>query len=211
MIMARGDKKKQLYFLGNSLSNQADVAGSNIAHGYRYPLTCYASLIAANPNEKLSMQTYAVPGILTQTMIDNFTTLIKPYITSRDIIIHWGIVTDLVANGGNLTAEQAEAKWDTMMDLLVATGAKVISCTMIACDSAAGGNGDLETNRLAVNTYIKSNTKGVTICDLAADSIFDTISDASNATYYIADKIHLTNDGYDTVAGLVQSTVQSLL
>jgi len=47
--------------------------------------------------------------------------------------------------------------------------------------------------------------------DAGALTQFDQKSDVSNTTYYLTDKIHLTNAGYDLVSSLIEPTVRGLI
>jgi lysophospholipase L1-like esterase len=59
-----------------------------------------------------------------------------------------------------------------------------------------------------LNTLIKSDaTLYDSLIDLGADS---RLQDATNVTYYNADKVHLTDTGYGVVAALVAAQVSAL-
>ncbi len=94
-------------------------------------------------------------------------------------------------------------------------GLKVIVVTGIARYVIAGGLDDPNiTNRIfAVNAKIRTNW--ASFCDGYADPAvltqFDNIADVIDATYYNADRVHLTNAGYDLIAPLIQAITQPLI
>jgi hypothetical protein len=122
----------------------------------------------------------------------------------------WEGTNDIYAN--SLTGAQAWAKVVTYISAVVATGAQLVICTIIARDYSGEPAGVMDTEIPAYNTLVRANTAlGYTVCDLAADSHFDARADASNTTYYNADKLHLALTGQNLVATLLTAHITPLL
>ena len=60
------------------------------------------------------------------------------------------------------------------------------------------------------NTLLRNNAATVcdTLVDIAANTVFDTRADASNATYYHADKTHLVTAGQNICVTAITAAIQ---
>jgi lysophospholipase L1-like esterase len=116
-------------------------------------------------------------------------------------VLPWLGTNDL---GGGATDTAVLASLQSIWDKAIADGFSAGRFTILPrADAAWLANPSFETRRLALNASIRSNsTAGTRLFDVAAIS---QLSDPNNATYYNADKLHLTQDGYDLVADFVQS------
>ena len=92
-------------------------------------------------------------------------------------------------------------------------GAKVVLLTGIARDMTGFDDANISDRIFACNSLIRTNSSS--ICDALADvgvlPEFDQKADVANTTYYNSDRTHLTNTGYDLVAGVVNTAIQPLL
>ena len=125
---------------------------------------------------------------------------------SKNIAVYWCGTNDLGVTGD--TAANTFARLQTWCQAVKGAGFKVVVCTIIARNDAAW-SGAKETERLALNTSINglSSTYQDAIVDLAADA---RLSNANDATYFAAAKLHITTAGHAVVAGLVQTAVAAL-
>lgn len=196
--------QQQVIVDGNSLT-QKD--GTNADLKYRMPLTLFTTL---RGNSKIfGGQYYGVTGKTTTQLIADFPTKIAPYLKINDIVILWEITNDL--NSNDLTSQQGYDNLVTYAGLVHALGAKVVMLGFIGRDNA-GQDADINTRGFGVNTLINADHSWCDgWVDLGADAAFNSQAAASNATYYNADKIHLTNVGYDLVASLIEPTVRALI
>ena len=121
----------------------------------------------------------------------------------RSILCFWEITNDLVGNYNNgsygVNAQtQAYSNVVNYCQTQRQSGYRVVVFTCLP--RSVGGN--FETDRLAVNSLIRSNwaTFADTLADVGSDAVIGQLSTTSNATYYNADGIHLTDAGYAIVA-----------
>lgn len=125
---------------------------------------------------------------------------------SHQICIVWGGVNDANAGASAATIySRLQAYWAARR----AAGWKVIAVTEIdAQDAGRNAVGWHSTLYPALNVLIKSDaTLYDAVVDLGADS---RLQDATNTTYFNADKVHLTDTGYGVVASLVGAVAQNL-
>jgi len=196
--------QQQVIFDGNSLT-QKD--GTNADLKYYLPLKLYGTL---RSNSKLfAGQHYGVTGKNTVQLINDFPTKIAPYLKKGDIVVFWEITNDLHTNSA--TAQQAYDNLVTYAGLVHDKGAKIVVLGFIARD-VVGQAADINTRGFACNALIEANHSW---CDgwvnLGTNVSFDSAADCANTTYYLTDKIHLTNAGYDLVSSLIESTVRGLI
>lgn len=179
-------------------------AGNLVANGMYLTRTAYATIAASKP--KVACQMLAINGNPTTTMNLNFNTATAPFIKPNDVVILWEITNDLSVNG--LTGAQAYAQVTEYCGKVRALGGKVAVCTFIARNHTADA-ADLFTRGQDCNTLIRDNWASFCdlVIDLGADSLFDEKTDADNATYYQADKVHLTTVGSDYIAGLISTAM----
>lgn len=199
-------RQKNIIFEGNSLSNYAVNSGA--LFGHYVPLGVYNNLTATF--HPLVFTSFAISG-RNQTQINaSITTNITPLAKLHDLIIVWEGTNDCYTNG--LSGQAAYDNLATYITTVKGYGATVIVCTVIARDYVSDP-ADLMTRIGDYNTLVRSNaaTLGFTVCDLAADPLFDARADASNATYYNADKIHQATAGQDRVITLLTATATTVL
>lgn len=196
--------QKQVIVDGNSLT-QKD--GTNADLKYYLPLKLFADL--RTNNKLFAGQHYGVTGRNTVQLISDFPTKIAPYLKAGDVVVFWEITNDLHTNSA--TAQQAYDNLVTYAALVHAKGAKIIVLGFIARD-LVGQAADINTRGFACNALIEANHSW---CDgwinLGQNVNFDNVADCANTTYYLTDKIHLTNAGYDLISGTIQPIVSSLI
>lgn len=125
---------------------------------------------------------------------------------AKNIVVFWEGRNSMVPTGGNESAAVSYAASTTYVQGRQAAGFKVILCTVID-DQGADSTG-FTAKQNAYNALAVANTAGA---DLVVQLHLDArLSDASNATYFNADKIHLTDAGYAVVAQLVYAGVLTL-
>lgn len=197
--------QKQVFFEGNSLFNNR--AGVNASGGYYCAIKTYQNSAAT---KDIVFFSRAIGG-QTQTQINaNIATKITPFVRRGDVIVLWEGTNDLSVNA--LTGAQAYANLVTYANTVRALGAKLIICTVIARDFTTDA-ADLMDRIDDYNELVRANQSSIcdALCDLAADPLFDTRADASNTTYYLADKLHQTQVGQDYIAGLISTTLNTLV
>jgi lysophospholipase L1-like esterase len=118
---------------------------------------------------------------------------------AHNICVVWGGVND--ANAG-ASAATIYSRLLTYWAARRAAGFKVVACTEIdAQDAGREAVNWHSTLYPALNTLIRSDPHAYDVLvDLGADS---RLQDATNTTYFNADKVHLTDTGYSVVAALV--------
>lgn len=202
MIIRTRKSARKIYFEGNSLSNYGP---GNILNGHYMPRRAYGFLTAYN----VAMKDLAVSA-RTQTMINaDVATNILSDLRKGDVIVLWEGTNDIRFN--TLTGAQGWANVVTYSNIVRPAGAKLIVCTITARDFSLD-DADLMDRIDAYNVLARANPSVYdALCDLAADPVFDTRADASNTTYYNADKLHFTQAGYDKVADLLYPVIQSTL
>lgn len=196
MIVSQSTKLcRRIFFCGNSLSVYAD---GNVNNAQYLTQRVYEG-IRSYGGGKWAMSSLAVAA-RTQTQINaSMSSDLIPLIGLGDVVVLWELTNDLHANA--LTGAQAAANVYTFANAVVATGAKLVVVTMITRDYVTDAS-DLWTRGQTANSLLIANagTYGYTVADPASDAVFDEKTDASNATYYNADKLHLTATGYNLVA-----------
>lgn len=181
--------QRKVFFVGNSLSN---LSGGNVYSGKRFPQTCYQNLIDSgcvrNP-----FNCNAISGKTTAQLIADFPTQVKPYLRPGDVVFLWGLTVD-IKNGA--TPEQAYQDYITYSNLVHDCGSRIVVGTMIARNATGDGTA-IETSRLAVNAYVRTDTINFNgVADFGMMSQFDAQSDCSSSNYD-PDFLHLANAGYD--------------
>lgn len=201
-------QQRKLWFEGNSLLNlKAGSGATTVDYGGKYiPISCYNNLLS----NVLALNSLAVESRTGTQILASAPTAIVPYLRQGDIVVYWEGINDMYLN--SLTGAQAWANVTSYLALVKTTTAKVIICTAIARDFTLDPASLMDTNIPAYNTLIRNNTSlGYTVCDLAANALFDTRADASNATYYQADKVHLQTAGSDVIHPLITTAITAIL
>lgn len=200
---------RRLFFDGNSLTEQG---AATLTGGQRYPITCYNSLVTNG--RKIAYFNYAVGGLPTPQLTTDFnskfaTLMLQP----NDIVVFWEITND----AHNLTTDTNGTQ---LYNNVVAycnqaknAGAKVVVLTGIARDMTGYDDANITDRIFACNALIRANYVNFAdrLADVAQLTQFDEKADVANTTYYNGDRVHLTNAGYDLIAGVVQTEIEALL
>jgi hypothetical protein len=136
---------------------------------------------------------------------------IMTMINKGDIVVYWEGLNDMRIN--DLSGSAAFNNVISYLNIIKTINPTVIICTVIATDKVSDPAALMNVEIPAYNTLVRSNASvyGYTVCDLAADPMFDTRSDASNATNYMSDYVHLLTPGNANVITLITNTVLSVL
>jgi hypothetical protein len=206
MISYPKSNHKKLIFQGNSLF---DTNVNHTINGLKYVTLGIYDVIRAI--EAINFFDYSISG-QDQTQINALiATKITPMVTPGDIVVIWEGTNDLAHDNG-LSGAGAYANLVTFCNAVQALGGKLIVCTAIARDNAIDA-ADLMDRIDDYNILIRANQSTIcdALCDLGGNAVFDTRADASNLTYYTADKLHLAQGGQDLVISLVSTSIQTLL
>ena len=197
-------RQQRLFIEGNSLMNWSVNHG--VINGRYVSQGIYNSV---RVGRTLTVSDYATSS-QNQTQINAAVgTRVTPYIIKGDIILLWEGTNDLYTNG--LTAQAAYDNLVSYSNTVRAAGAKLVVATIAARDYSSDP-GDLMTRIAAYNTLVRDDPSVYdALVDLAADTHFDERADASNATYYNADKLHLATAGQDLVITLLSAGITSVL
>lgn len=197
---------RKIIFEGNSLS--CETQDGTITGGNYIPISTYNALKGSS---NLSLTTLAVSA-RTQAMINaSQSTLVLPFVYQNDIIVLWEGTNDMGIGG--LNATQAWSNVVTYINGLLGKNVKLVICTVIARDAVGDRAGLMDTEIPSYNTLIKDSaaTYGYTVCDLAENINFDSRADASNTTYYNADKLHLKQAGQDLIITIITNIIITIL
>jgi lysophospholipase L1-like esterase len=197
---------RKIIFEGNSLS---DLSATGFVYNENYVPGTVFNNVKALTDPDLVYYCFSKSG-RTQTEINaSISSLITPNVKANDIIFLWEGTNDMFVNG--LSGAAAYANLITYRNTVVAMGAKLVVGTVAARDWATD-DADLMDRIDDYNDLIRANSglfHGV--ADIAASTLFDTKADASNTTYYLSDKLHLTQAGYDAVIAIITPVVTSIL
>lgn len=191
---------RRLILHGNSLF--ANLEG-NVNYGKRVMQRLNTQIV--NNDKRIALFDYSIPGRRTPDMPTDYATwgsMVRP----NDIVVVWELTNDLNANVA--TAQEA---YDNMNDYALTlrnAGAYVVGLTCIARDSS-GLSANFETRRTDCNALLLASSNFHEIVDVAALPEFDAVADCSNATYYNADKVHLTQTGYELIADNIYDQLAS--
>lgn len=208
MIITGKIKNTNLIFDGNSLMN---ISGWNVTNGMRVSKTCYSSLISTH--QRLSLCNISQGSTRTTERTNTFISRLPAQANEGDIVIFWEI-----SNEAHDMTDDTEGV--TLYNNVVAycnqarsAGFKVVIMTGIARDMSGYDDANITDRIFACNALIRANyaTFAEAIADVALLTPFDAKADTTNTTYYNADRTHLTDTGYDLVAGTVQTAIETLL
>lgn len=198
-------RHRRIFFDGNSLTNQG---ANGLVGGGRYPTTCYTSIRGLSL--KYAMFNYGVGSKRTDELTANFPTKIAPYLRKNDIVVFWEITNDAHDLTSDTNGDLLFSRVVAYCEQAQSYGAKVVCLTGIARDGTPFDDADITSRIQACNLHM---TNDPSFCDLLVDvgalSQFNAKADCANTTYYNADKIHLTNTGYDLIATTVYNTMNS--
>lgn len=165
---------------------------------------------ASLTSKRLGWDYYAVSGQRASELNNDVSTQITPLFRSRlinNVVVVWAGVNDGV-NGA--TAAQIWSSLQTYCSTVRAAGQKVVLCTEIDGQStalnSAGWHGTIYP---ALNTLIRAGWSSVAdaLADLGNNA---NLQDATNTTYFNADKVHPNSTGYNIVAGIVAAAIASI-
>lgn len=199
-------RPKKLFFQGNSL---LDTSLNHTISNQKYvTYTLYNNIRSSYPG--LTLVDYSISG----QDEDQINALIatqfrKGLVLAQDVIVIWEGTNDLAHNPAKSGAT-AFANLQTFVNAIALLTNKYIVCTSIARDLAADPV-DLMTRIDDYNTLIRANYSGTHLCDLAANSHFDSRADASDTTYYDTDKLHLVQAGQDLIISLLTTAITAVL
>lgn len=204
MIEGGKYQHRKLIFEGNSLFNV--TVDNNAVGGHYIPTNVYNNLTKS----KLTFTSYAISGRTQTQIIASLATNIGPYIQPQDIVVNWEGTNDI--DGNALSGAQGYANLVTCADYVQSRGGIYVACTITARDFA-GDDADLMDRIDAYNALVRTNQSYFLggIVDLASYAEFNTKADASNTTYYHADKLHLRTAAQALVITGIQNQVQTLL
>ena len=187
---------RRIHFEGNSLT--ALDSNSNTVNGQYVAQTAYNTIAASRNN--VSIVSFAVSGRTSTQINAAMGTQILASIQPRDAVIYWEGTNEMQVNG--TSAADAFALVVTYRNGIWSYSPSLYICTVAARD-LAGDDADLMTRIDAYNVLVRNNasTYGYTVVDIGGMPEFDTRADASNTTYYKADKIHMTTAGQNLAAG----------
>ena len=186
------DLDRQIVFDGNSLTQ-----GTGATAGFSYPDQCFPILKGFRYGGN-----FGVSGQTTAQMSSDAVAQIDSLYNSglySNILVAWEIRNSRVVGGR--TMAEAYSDYVSYCQARQAAGWKVMALTVLPCNGGDEPPG-FEAERVAINAQIVSDwpTFADELCDVAADTRLD---DYTDATYFNADEVHLTDAGYGVVAELV--------
>src|SRR3982751_2269663 len=194
-------------FDGDSLT-----AGVGSSGGNTYP----AQFIASIPGVNFSINDGVGGATLINMNNDAPSTIDNQIYALRapTYLMIWGGTNDMYVTGGGYTPAQTYDHLKTYIAARRATGkyTKIVVLTSIPREDPSNNTAD----RFAYNDLIRAGMQpggdllaiGADIlCDLQTLSMFNSAADASDTTYYDADKVHLNNTGYAQVAAKLKLTL----
>lgn len=196
----------KLFMNGNSI--MANNAGSTVANARYLSHTLYANLLALN--YKVSLFDYSLGG-QKQSEINTrmYAQINASNCTAKDIVLIMEVTNDL-GIVQSVTAQDAINNLQAYVDYVSQFTQKYIVCTCPARDFA----GDLVTLQPkidTVNAWIRSTYSVNNVCDVAADTNFDTKAKASISPPYKTDKLHFLQQGSDLLISLYQPKIEYFL
>jgi lysophospholipase L1-like esterase len=148
------------------------------------------------------------------TMITNAPTAVDPLLDSSlgangNICCFWGGTNDLALSA---SAATVYSRIVTYCQARQAAGWKVIVATILP-RSNAGIQANFETDRITVNTNIRTNwaTFADGLADVASNTHIGDAGDSDDTTYYLSDKVHPNDTGHVETAAVWQTPLDSLL
>ena len=193
--------KKTIICGGNSLTSGSGSTGGvnqNMSTtGNNYPCRLWNALGSASYDVRTdSYAGRTLSQMITETPVFSDLLYFKNA-SPRNIFIVWEVTNQLTQK------QSADGAYDLLKKYCLARkaiGFKVVVCTCITRgDTIYGG---FQIDRAYVNNLIKANY--LTFADYIVDLDADTrLQNFNNATYFNADKIHLTDAGYQVVSDLI--------
>ena len=195
---------------GNSLTSGMGSTG-----GLTYPAQLVTLLIDAVTPQVFAtptVTTYGVSGQTTPQMtadavaqIDSLVFPSDAVAVSDNVLLAWEGTNDLFVNGAS--AATAYANLVTYCTARRAAGWKVIIGTLLP-RADVGTPATFEADRQTVNTLLRQHWREFAdaLMDVGADPYIGQAGQTTNATYYAADLVHMTNAGYARVAAIAKDS-----
>lgn len=193
--------KPLLVFAGNSLTYGTNSSsGIGTCTGTCYPGVTLATLAGYGNYNAVNCGVGSQTTTMTLAYADSeITPLYQDGASTKSICLYWEITNGLTAVASG-TAGQTQIISDVTNYCLArrARGFKVIVFTCLP----RGSTSQFETDRQAVNSYIRSNWASFAdgLADVGTDATIGVAGAQNNATYYSGDLTHLTDAGYAIVA-----------
>lgn len=204
----RAIQQRQVIFHGNSLSDFGDGLTLNVQ---RFPTTCYNSIKLLNKSLAYSNR-YSTGGRRTYQMTADFATEVGNNSLPNDILIFWEICNDA---HDKVSDTAGTAIYQDVLDYCAVAqtyGLRIVVLTGIPRLYPGLDDAGITSRIFACNALMRANATPPweLLIDVASLSQFDAEADINNATYYMAsDKTHLTNAGYDLIAGKVYTDLNA--
>ncbi len=195
---------RRLIFLGDSIFNCTGIDPVVLGNHY-IPVSVYNNV---RTNRNLSFQSYASSSHTLHRLSSSFSTYGNVINEKAIVVINAG-TNDL---GTSLrTAAQACNDLLYICGRIRSKGAISVVCTLPARNKA-GDPADIETQRTNYNTLVRNSSASIdVVCDVGADTMFDTQSDCDNTANYHTDKLHMDFSGSVRQVSLVTTSVTSAL
>ena len=208
--MIRANTNRNLVFHGNSIMATQATRTQNSQY---WTTRCYNNLLSSgvtNINHFNFAKTAKDTGFL-NTQLSSI--IVGSLVSDKTYLIFHEITNDYVLIGS--TATQCYNNVVTYCNTAVSLGIpkkNILVGTMLA-RNFAGDPAGLEADRLTINTNIRDNfsTFCGAVLDFATLPYFDAIGDASNTTYYDADKLHLSATGDNEIEAVVTAQLRTML
>lgn len=189
--------RPRLILGGDSLSTPVVTASYLTRHEFGWPSVVSKTYTGWN------VQQTAVSGRTSQGVLDGLASEVYPLLDGNRVeaglVYVLMIGTNDLYNGVAVATIQANIR--DICRAVASRGAMVMVGTVIPLDKT-GQPAGTDTNRQTLNTWLRDNwpTFAHGLWDPCAATAFDALADASNATNYGPDKVHLTDAGNAALA-----------
>jgi lysophospholipase L1-like esterase len=187
---SRWSGKTQVLIEGNSLTH-------NSVHGEEG----WVSQMKKLGLPGLRVTNHAAGGATTTQLVDRFVAETAGICTTGQVSVVWEGGNDMHASYTNLDGAAAAAKLFALCDLLRTYG-PVILCDVPDRNDLTG------TRRVDCNAILSADWADHADAFVELSTV-SALTDATNATYFRPDQVHLTTAGYAAVAGPIRAAVLS--
>lgn len=188
---------RKIFFDGDSLFATSGVGNLRTNESVK---ACYNSLTGAKPVPSYN----AVSAKTVAQLISDFPTKIGQWSKPNDIVV-CNAATNSLGSLQNPTTVFNEIS--DYVDLVKSYGLKIVYVTMTARTIAYA---NMEADRLTLNISIRNLSTLDGVGDAGANTLFDSVADTSNATYY-TDGLHMTSAGSTIYGQSITPAIQPLL
>jgi hypothetical protein len=122
----------------------------------------------------------------------------------------WGGINDLLytQNSPQQILDLLQTYWQNARN----TGFKVLAFTITPCAVGGTENAVEESNRQTLNALIRQSSSNYdALADLGTDNRIGQSGDEFNSIYFYNDLIHMTDNGFQVVASIVETAIAPLL